>query len=77
MEVVQRVLFKGENFFGKVDDGELLFLTDIELLDEFMMDFHEFVLEDGDLVFVILDAAAGGFGFGIGFVSLASGRSEH
>jgi hypothetical protein len=44
--------------FGEVDDGELLFLADVKLLDEFLVDFHEFVLEDGDLMIVLLDAGA-------------------
>ena len=74
---MEGVLFEDEDFFGEFDDSELLFLADIELLDEFVMNFHEFVLEDGDFFFVVLDTAAGRFGFGIGFESLTSGGSEH
>jgi hypothetical protein len=77
LEVVERVLLEGEDFFCEVDDSELLFLANIELLDEFVMDFHEFFLEDGDFVFVVMNTAAGRFGFGIGFESLTSGGSEH
>jgi hypothetical protein len=55
---VQRVLLKTDHFFSDVDYGELLLLANIELLDEFAMDFHQFLLKDRDLVFVFLDAAA-------------------
>ncbi len=71
------MLFEGDDFFGKVNNGEFLFLTDVKLQDEFLVDFHEFVLKNGDLFFILRDAAAWRFGFGVGFESLGGGRSEH
>lgn len=41
---MEGVLFEKHEFLSEVDDGELLFLADVELLDEFVMDFEEFIL---------------------------------
>lgn len=71
------MLFEGDDFFCEVDNGEFLFLADVKLLDEFLVDFHEFVLKDGNLVFVLRDAAAWRFGVGVGFESLGGGGSKH
>jgi hypothetical protein len=35
------------------DDGEFLLLADVELIDEFVVNFHEFLLEDGDFFLVL------------------------
>ena len=40
-------------FFVEFDDGDLLFFADVELIDEFVMYFHEFFLEDGYFVLVL------------------------
>jgi hypothetical protein len=51
-------------FTGEFDDGKFLFLADIKLVDEFVVYFHEFFLEDGDLLLVLAALAPGGGGGG-------------
>jgi hypothetical protein len=39
--------------FGEVDDGEFLLPADVELVEEFVMDLHQLLLEDGDFLLVV------------------------
>lgn len=43
----------GPIFLLELYDFEFLFFADVELIDEFVVDFHEFFLKDLYLLFVV------------------------
>ena len=43
----------GPIFLFELYDFEFLFFADVELIDEFVVDFHEFFLKDLYLLFVV------------------------
>jgi hypothetical protein len=40
-------------FFIEFDDGEFLLLADVQLVDQFIVDVHELLLENGDFLLVL------------------------
>lgn len=48
------------DFICELDDGKFLLLAHVKLVNEFIVYFHEFFLEDSDLLFVLAAFTPGG-----------------
>lgn len=72
-----RLRLKVHNFFSKINYRKFLLLANVKLLYEFVMNLHELLLQNVDLIFVFLYAATTAFWVCLGLISIASWWPEH